>query len=614
MENKKLTTSLVAGLLLATNLFSQELSTITIVSATKSEQSIKDITSNVDVLTKEEIEERHFVSVVDALNSLPGITFTRNGGLGSTTSLSLRGSSNNRTLILIDGVKFKDHSSLDGTDLSSLMITDIERIEVIKGAQSGVWGADAAAGVVNIITKEAKDGFHGFVSTELGSFSTQKLASQLSYRNEKFDLKLDAQRIESDSFSSQALRNQYLDALEDDEYKNTTISLKGNYYINNSSRFSFSVVDIDSLKDYDSSGPNDNLMKNDSRTKIYNLGFDKKYKNHDISLSLEKTKTKRDQIGTTWGVKLTDNETTNVELSDNITYSDRDFLLLGMGISKDELDFSRADGTSNSASNQTKYLYATNTNYFGDLILTESLRYDTFDNFDNKLTGKVGAKYNFTPKFSLFANVGTSYSVPLLIKNVNPWGKENFDIEPESSKSYDIGFEYENLKVTYFNQKVDDLIDWFDPTPLNYFNNDAVYANQEGTTKIKGLEISYKRDFLDDFLLTLSYTRLSAKNQDNEYLRRRPKDDFKFGLDYYGFKNLHLNINGEYIGDRYSQDDKKGTQTGRYTVWNAVANYTITKDLTGFVKLENMFDKYYQEIDGYATSPRSVTAGLKYSF
>ncbi|XOB60830.1 TonB-dependent receptor plug domain-containing protein [Campylobacterota bacterium DY0563] len=614
MENKKLTTSLVAGLLLATNLFSQELSTITIVSATKSEQSIKDITSNVDVLTKEEIEERHFISVVDALNSLPGITFTRNGGLGSTTSLSLRGSSNNRTLILIDGVKFKDHSSLDGTDLSSLMITDIERIEVIKGAQSGVWGADAAAGVINIITKDAKDGFHGFVSMEQGSFSTNKIASQLSYRNEKFDLKLDAQRIESDSFSSQALRNQYLDALENDEYKNTTISLKGNYYINDSSRFSFSAVDIDSLKDYDSSGPDDNLMKNDSRTKIYNLGFDKKYKNHDISLSLEKTKTKRDQIGTTWGVKLTDNETTNVELSDNITYFDRDFLLLGMGISKDELDFSRADGTSNSASNQTKYLYATNTNYFGDLILTESLRYDTFDNFDNKLTGKVGAKYNFTPKFSLFANVGTSYSVPLLIKNVNPWGKENFDIEPETSKSYDIGFEYENLKVTYFHQKVDDLIDWFDPTPLNYFNNDAVYANQEGTTKIKGLEISYKRDFLDDFLLTLSYTRLSAKNEDNEYLRRRPKDDFKFGLDYYGFKNLHLNINGEYIGDRYSQDDKKGTQTGRYTVWNAVANYTITKDLTGFVKLENMFDKYYQEIDGYATSPRSVTAGLKYSF
>ncbi|WP_321471297.1 TonB-dependent receptor domain-containing protein [Halarcobacter sp.] len=614
MENKKITTSLVAGLLLATNLFSQELSTITIVSATKSEQSIKDITSNVDVITKQDIEERHFTSVIDALNSLPGITFTSNGGIGSTVSLNLRGSSNNRTLILIDGVKFKDHSSISGTDISSLMVTDIERIEVIKGAQSGIWGADAAAGVINIITKDAKDGFHGFVSTEVGSFDTHKFATQLSYKNEDFDLKFDAQKIESDSFSSQAIRNQYLDVLENDEYDNTTLSLKGNYYINDSAKLNFSVVDIDSLKAYDSSGPNDVLMKNDSNTKIYNLGFEQKYKNHNISFSLEKTKTKRDQQGTTWGVKLTDNETTNVELSDTISYFDNDFLLLGMGAGKDEMDYTKADRTSNFASNKTKYFYATNSNSFGDLILTESLRYDAFDNFDNKLTGKVGAKYNLTSDFSLFANAGTSYSVPLLINNINPWGSTNFNIEPETSKSYDIGFEYEDFKFTYFYQKVDDLIDWYDPTPLNYFNNDAIYINQDGTSKFEGVEISYKRNFLDDFLLSLSYTRLSAKNKDNQYLARRPKDDFKFGLDYYGFKDLHLNINGEYIGDRFEQLDKKGTQTGRYTVWNAVANYTLTKDVTTFLKVENMFDKYYQVVDGYASSPRSVTVGLKYSF
>ncbi|MDY0051900.1 MAG: TonB-dependent receptor plug domain-containing protein, partial [Aliarcobacter sp.] len=168
---KKLSISLVASVLLSTtNLFSaQSLETIQVTSATKTTQSIKDVTSNVEVITKEEIEERHFTTVTEALNTLSGVSIISNGGLGGASTLNIRGTSNNRTLILIDGVKFKDHSSISGTDISTLMITDIERIEVIKGAQSGIWGADAAAGVINIITKSAKDGLHANINIEAGT-------------------------------------------------------------------------------------------------------------------------------------------------------------------------------------------------------------------------------------------------------------------------------------------------------------------------------------------------------------------------------------------------------------------------------------------------------------
>ena len=182
---KKISTSLITSLLLATtNLFSvQNLETITVTSATKSTQSIKDVTSNIEVITSEEIEEKHFTTVAEALNTLAGVSIISNGGLGSSTTLNIRGTSNNRTLILIDGVKFKDHSSISGTDISTLMITDIERIEVIKGAQSGIWGADAAAGVINIITKSAKDGLHANVNIEAGTYNTNKYTTQVSYKN-----------------------------------------------------------------------------------------------------------------------------------------------------------------------------------------------------------------------------------------------------------------------------------------------------------------------------------------------------------------------------------------------------------------------------------------------
>ncbi len=613
---KKISTSLVASFLLATtNLYSaQSLEPITVTSATKTEQSIKDVTSNVDVITKEDIQERHFTTVSEALNTLAGVSIISNGGIGGSSTLNLRGTSNNRTLILIDGVKFKDHSSISGTDISTLMITDIERIEVIKGAQSGIWGADAAAGVINIITKSAKDGLHANANIEAGTYNTNKYATQVSYKNRDFDLKLDVLSLTSDSFSTMANYGDDLDSLEADRYENTTLNLKGNYYINDDAKIGFNIIDIDSLKEYDSSSPNDTTMKNDSQSKIYNVNYEQAYKNHKFLLKADKSDIKRDQIGTVWGVKLTDNTTENLELMDNITYNEKDFILLGLGITKDEIDYTKADGTKSDASNDTKYVYMTNNNNFDKLILTQSLRHDDFDNFKSKTTGKFGAKYNVNDDLSFSSNLGTSYSVPLLIQNINPWGDTNFDIEAEKSKSFDIGFDYENLKVVYFHQNVKNLIDWYDPTPTNYYNNDAIYKNLDGTSTFEGVEVSYKRELISDLLTSVNYTYLEAKDSQKKDLARRAKDSLKFGVDYYGINKFHFNVNGEYVGDRYNGANRTGRETGNYTLWNSVVNYEINKTFSTYLKVDNIFNKYYQTIDGYATAERSAYLGLKANF
>lgn len=613
---KKISTSLVASFLLATtNLYSaQSLEPITVTSATKSEQSIKDVTSNVDVITAQEIEEKHFTTVIEALNTLAGVSIISNGGIGGSSTLNLRGTSNNRTLILIDGVKFKDHSSISGTDISTLMITDIERIEVIKGAQSGIWGADAAAGVINIITKSAKDGLHANANIEAGTYNTNKYATQVSYKNRDFDLKLDVLSLTSDSFSTMANYGDDLDSLEADRYENTTLNLKGNYYINDDAKIGFNIIDIDSLKEYDSSSPNDTTMKNDSQSKIYNVNYEQAYKNHKFLLKADKSDIKRDQIGTTWGVKLTDNTTENLELMDNITYNEKDFILLGLGITKDEIDYTKADGTKSDASNDTKYVYMTNNNNFDKLILTQSLRHDDFDNFKSKTTGKFGAKYNVNDGLSFSSNLGTSYSVPLLIQNINPWGDTNFDIQAEKSKSFDIGFDYENLKVVYFHQNVKNLIEWYDPTPTNYYNNDAIYKNLDGTSTFEGVEVSYKRELISDLLTSVNYTYLEAKDSQKKDLARRAKDSLKFGVDYYGINKFHFNVNGEYVGDRYNGANRTGRETGNYTLWNSVVNYEINKTFSTYLKVDNIFNKYYQTIDGYATAERSAYLGLKANF
>ena len=172
-KNIPLSLLLVALLSSANASQSVELDTITVTSATKAKQSIKDVTSNVNVITSEEIEERHYTTVSEALSTVSGINFTSNGGLGQATSVFVRGFDSKRVLVLIDGVRYNDVTGF-GAPFADLMIQDIQQIEVVKGAQSGVWGADATAGVINIITKSAKQGLHGFFNTEYGSYDTMK--------------------------------------------------------------------------------------------------------------------------------------------------------------------------------------------------------------------------------------------------------------------------------------------------------------------------------------------------------------------------------------------------------------------------------------------------------
>ena len=174
-----------------------------VVSATKVVQNIEDTTSSAQIITKEQIEERRFISVLDAINTLSGVGFTQDGGLGGLTKLYVRGVGGSRVLVLVDGIRFQDPSSKYGADFSRLMLSDIERIELISGAQSGIWGSDASAGVINIITTKATDGFHSGVHFSYGSFNTREMGFHTAYAEEKFNAKFSLTHYKTDGYSAQ---------------------------------------------------------------------------------------------------------------------------------------------------------------------------------------------------------------------------------------------------------------------------------------------------------------------------------------------------------------------------------------------------------------------------
>ena len=607
---KKLSISLVASVLLATtNLFSaQNLETIEVVSATKSTQSIKDVTSNVEVITSEEIKEKHFTTVTEALNTLPGISITSNGGLGTSSSVFLRGFTSSRVLVLIDGIRYNDVTSSSGAPFEHLMIGDIEQIELIKGAQSGVWGADASAGVINIITKTAKTGTHGDMNVEYGSFNTKKYGMNISHKTKDFYVQGSISKLTSDGFSvnepsknsiNYGTRGEDL-GYEDDGYDNLTANIKAGYYINDENKIDLSHTIIDAKSDYDDYGQ-DAYNTSETNDSFSSVSYQNKNSFATTDIFVKKSIFDREYTEPLGWTQKTyyDGEINEYGAKTNIPYlNENSFVILGA----DYKTFEQKNDMDKKYNN--KGVFATNSNkFFGNTIFTQSLRSDNYDKFEDKVTGKIGLKHYITDDLEVSTNYGTAYNAPTLSQMYGLWGA-NPDLNPEDTKSKDIGFAYKGFSATYFHNEIDDMIDW----------QNSAYTNIEGTSTLKGYELAYKKDVIEDLIINLAYTNLSAKNEDGEYLARRAKESFKYGVDYYGINKFHFNVNAQYTGDRYNSDNKTGAETGNYTVWNSVVNYEINKTFSTYLKVDNIFNKYYQTVDGYATAERSAYVGLKASF
>lgn len=596
-QNKKLSTSLVASLLIATTTAcaKYDITPITITSASKTEQSIKDVTANVEVITKEEIEEKRFTTVSEALSTLPGVSTISNGGIGQLDSLFIRGIDTKRILVLVDGIRYNEPTGLSGAPLAQLMINDIERIEVVKGSQSGIWGADASGGIINIITSNSKKGFHGNALIEAGSFNTRKYIASINNRTENYYIKFNANRVSTDGYSSFEAKKSSPDygkrwddlGLERDGYSNNTYNILGGINLNQNNQINFLYKNIDSEYDYDNS--NSDNKENKTYLNHYFKLVDYKYKNSYFSTKLAMSQGKFDRRqGDTFHTKSIVNE---FLINTNISYLKNSNLMFGLNKQNFEDEF-------NEQKYQTEAVFISNNTKLGKFNLTQVLRYDNNNAFDEKITGKIGIKYNFNKDFYISSNYGTAYNAPTL-------GNLSYtpSLEPETTKSFDLNLAYKGLTFTYFENKIENMINYT-------FVPSFQYLNEDGISRFKGYELSYKKDILDDTFLSLNYTHLSAKDANGETLSRRAKRELGFSLDYYGFNKLHLNLNGSYIGDRF--DDK--VQTGRYTLFNSVINYSINDKTKLYLKLDNITDKYYQTVDGYATAGRSAYVGLKVSF
>jgi len=580
----------------------------------------KDVTDSVTIITKEAIEESRVSTLDEALNKLGGLSMTQNGGAGKSTSMFIRGMSSKRVLVLIDGVRYNNPTGIGAAaEFSQIMLYNVEQIEIIKGAQSGVWGADASGGVINIITSKAKKGLHGVAAVEYGSFDSKKASMQASYATDKYDILIGGIVYDIDGFSavekikSDVQYGKRYDELgyEKDLYQNNSINMKLGYNIGEKDRVEVNLQTVNSLVNYDDSAydaasggyvPIDSTIPNTYlQNRFYNLAYKHNGDTHQIKINYNLSTFKREILGA-YGSYIYKGSVNEIKADDKITYMEDGFVRIGASYQK----FEQEEITANTTKNYSAIsAFATNYNKLSliqelNTILTQSIRYDSYDNFDNSLTGKLGAKQFIHNDFYISANVGTGYNAPTLGQLYGQYGA-NPNLKPEESLTTDITLGNDIIWLTGFYNEITDLID---------YDNILGYVQTSGKSKFKGLEIGYEDFYFDSLGVGATYTYVKTEDAEGKELARRPKEQVDAKATYYVSEEFDIGVNAQYIGERYDGADKTGAQTGKYLITNLVSNVKVNKYVTVYGKIDNLSDKYYQTVDGYATAGRSLYLGL----
>ncbi len=582
-----------------------------VVTATRTPQPLSRIGSAISVIDALEIEKRQYQFVHDALESLPGVNVSQNGSFGGVASARIRGALSEQTLVLIDGVEVNDPSSPgSGFNFATLDPADIERIEVLRGPQSTLYGSDAIGGVVNIITKRGKEGFSlgGFV--EGGSYGTVRGAATASGADGGFDYRVTASGVRTDGISKADKRD---GNTEKDGHKNISLSTNLGYQVTDEFRLEGFARYSDSRTEYDGFGAVTGVADSDDETDVTEMTlnaralvtlYDGRFENI-VGVSYNDIDRKNYAGGAfSFGAK---GKRMLASYQGNVIIRPGTVLTFGAETEQSKMDtgFERADISISSVYSQLQI-------YLLDaLTVTGGIRYDDHETFGGATTVRTTAAYNFAATDTkLRASWGEGFKAPtpyqLTFFCCGAAGP-NLNLQPEESKGWDIGLDQTFwggnglFTVGYFYQKTDNLIDF--AFPDGYVNiNEA---------RSKGYEVGLSATLLVGLSVDVNYTHTSAINRVTGLdLIRVPKDVANATITVEPIKNLTLALAGRYTG---KSEDARGT-VDDWTRIDLRASYKVTDKLDVFGRIENLLDEKYQEVWGYGTAGISGYVGLRGRF
>jgi len=574
-----------------------------IVKGARIETPASNFGSSIFILNSEDIRLRGIRSAIDAISSSPGVTTKKNGSFGGVGSVRIRGASSSQTLVLVDGVPVNDASSPGGGyNFEYLDTSNIERIEVLRGSQSTLWGSDAIGGVVNIFTKSAEDNSVNILS-ETGSFGLRKLNSEFGLVSNfgKFLFLVDDTSLDGISKADRKDGN-----IEKDGFETNSYSFKGNTEINNI-KIKGLLSYIKSDVEYDSFGFVTGVQDGDERsiteeftgnlTIKFNL-FGEKLEN---TFSFNQSDISRDYF--------TDNNLTFGADGDRKLYRYQGntgfgkYNKIAFGFEKEESSVSLDKLSIDSLF----LLYQFQP--IKDLVVSAGIRNDDNKGFSSKTTRKIAAAYKISENISIKSSWGEGFKVPTIFQTTFfccGANSANTNIRPEVSTSYDLGFDFSlkdkfSFSLIYFKQDVNNQIN-FSFSLGGYENIDFVESD--------GFEISSNSKVSETVNLFINYSYIDSIDGNGLRLINIPKDSGELVLTYAPSSKLSGSMALKYNGSEIST-------YGNLNSWSRVdinLFYKLNNFSEIYFRVENLFDEDYQQVFGYGTPDRSGLVGIKITF
>lgn len=610
-----------------------------VVTATKTPVPLHQVTSAVEVWTEEDLQRRQVKTLLEALRLSQGAAVLQNGGPGGSASVRIRGGSSNQTLVLIDGA-IVNSATLGQFNFAHITTDNIEKIEIVRGAQSTLWGADAMGGVLSITTKRGSGPLKAGGFFEYGSFNTLREGGHVSGSKGPFDFSLALSGWDTTGISQ---INDRRGASERDAYRNWQASSRLGVTLPHDGRLDFNFRWWNASLDIDSSfGPSDVLKaKNDSEQFIFSGTYRQTLAdrwNHVLTISRSQetglfdpgTLQRNLSTGMT-SVPFGDPNETRV--SANRIESQHDFRLnryvtLTAGyqfreqIGENEIGLSEKIVSSHGGFGQMQF------NLFDRVFATAGVRHDGYNTFGDATTYRITGGYLVKEtNTKMRGSYATGFRAPSINELFWP-GFGNPDLEPETNQSFDVGVDQTlcvgrvTISGGYFWNRYRDLIQTIQSAEVcgtgsfgaNYCPVNVASARSQGWEGMVNVVMVQDRPWIKRLELRGQYTMTLTRDlMTGSRLARWPVDQASLSLYYRPVDSLNTILDVRFAGTQFN--DRENTQrVNSFNVVNLAVNHEISDQFQAYVRVDNLFDEEYEEILFFGTPGRSVFGGIRMNF
>lgn len=624
--------ALSAGLVASPSFATSNMDTLDqiIVTGSRAPISAGDIGSAVTIITRQDIDRRQVRYVSDLLRAVPGFSVSHTGVVGAQTQVRVRGSEANQVLVLIDGVRANDPATGDEFRWEFLATANIERIEIVRGPQSALWGSDAIGGVVHIITKSGRDapGVGGYL--EAGSENTLNAAMNGGFGGDTWSVVVGVEQLATDG------SNISRSGSENDDSDITTGSLNARFKPSDRIAVQLGLRTVDAYSQFDAVDfvetglPTDSDVATDTAQRLAQLGvtlgssenrvrhhlnaryFDSDNRDLTDGFAAASSTSDRLNLGYQADIRIGKNLLAIALEHEKTNFEQRGEIVWGDPNQDQEMDvMSVVTDFQGRATDNVTYLL--------------SARFDDNSDFDNVVTGRASIAWDVSDATTLRANIGTGQKTPTFIERFGYFPgqfKGNPALKPEQSLSYDIGLDQRIaasavIQIAVFEQEIEDEIDGFifDPDTLLYTAD-----NLSTTSKRSGVELGARWTVSEQLDLTMNYTYTDA-TENGAIELRRPRHAGSMQANY-SFMSArgHIALAADYGGTRRDMffppwpNPSEFVTLGNYWLLDLTAQFQLTESVRLFARASNLLDTDYEQVYGYRTPGRAAYAGVQVNF